>query len=119
VGTLMDEQKSRRRRWFAKGAHGQKEVRFLWRTAHAIHTALDGGSGAVLVKRKGLHMILQQDCAVRKKLSEDVAKFSEVKFVSVERIGPGGSPRCGVVFLIRRRNQKDAAGVEQAAGLCQ
>ncbi len=104
----MDEQKTRRRRWLAKRAHGQKEVRFLWGPAHAIHTAFDRGTSAVLIKREGLHMILQQDRAVREELPEHIPEFVELKFVSVKRIGPGGPARGGVVFLIRRRNQKNA-----------
>src|SRR5665213_1785160 len=119
VGTFMDEQKTRRRRRLAKGAHGQKEVRFLRSPAHAIHTALDGGTTPLLIKREGLHMILQQDRAVREKLTEHIAEFVKLKFVGVERIGSGGPSRCCVVCLIRRRNQKDATGAEQAAGFGQ
>ena len=50
------------------------------------------------------------------KLRKRVLEFIELKFVSVKRIRTRRAARFGVVFLVWRRDQKDAIGMKQPAG---
>src|SRR6185312_13022385 len=81
IRTLMDEEKTGRRWGIAKGAHRQEEMRLLRSPAHSVHTTLDSRTRALLVKREGLDVVLQENRAVREKLAEHGAKFIEFKFV--------------------------------------
>ena len=108
VGALMNIQEPARGRDALDRAHCQKKVRILSGTSHAIHARIDRRKQSLRIEGDRFDVILQENSDAGEELCQCGLELSELKFVSVKRVGALRPARFGVVQLVGRRDEENA-----------
>ena len=96
------------------GAHRHEEVRLVGGGVARVHPHFHCLAGFVRLKRDAFDVILQVHGNVRKDAAQLALELLEIELVHVERVGPGGPARFGVVELVGRGNDELSGGRQHA-----